>query len=313
MITSRLCFVLLYSENTFNLSRNFNLQKVGNTNWVIENYDFAEMSKSIDELIILNISKNNTHNYDQFISDIKPLIEKSFMPVAIGGGITEYPVAKKYFDNGADKIVINSSFHQNQNEFISKIVDNYGSQSLVASIDYKKQGLNNAEVFINGGREKISKTFKNTIKLVEETGAGELMLNSIDRDGVGYGYDIQTLKEVNEVTTLPIIPCGGADNYIHLLEGIQSNFLHAVSTSHIFNFMGEGLKETKNMFIEKGFNFIKWNYQNLKINEKKNKKIIEISLKLFKISDVKKTNYLNWLKDKDVVKYLYRKRIININ
>jgi len=269
MISPRLCFALLYSNGNFNLSRNFNLQKVGNTNWVIENYDFAEMSKSIDELIILNISKNNTHNYDQFISDIKPLIEKSFMPVAIGGGITEYPVAKKYFDNGADKIVINSSFHQNQNEFISKIVDNYGSQSLVASIDYKKQGLNNAEVFINGGREKISKTFKNTIKLVEETGAGELMLNSIDRDGVGYGYDIQTLKEVNEVTTLPIIPCGGADNYIHLLEGIQSNFLHAVSTSHIFNFMGEGLKETKNMFIEKGFNFIKWNYQNLKINEKK--------------------------------------------
>ena len=61
------------------------------------------------------------------------------------------------------------------------------------------------------------------------------MLNSIDRDGVGYGYDIQTLKEVNEVTSLPIIPCG-ADNHIHLLEGIRSNFLHAVSTSHIFNY-----------------------------------------------------------------------------
>ena len=269
MITPRLCFVLLYSENTFNLSRNFNLQKVGDTNWVIENYDFAEMSKSIDELIILNISKDNNYNYDQFISNIKPLIEKSFMPVAIGGGITNYEVAKKYFDNGADKIVINSSFHRNQNRFINKIVDYYGSQSLVASIDYKKQGLENAEVFINGGIEKISKTLKNTIKIVEDVGAGELMLNSIDRDGVGYGYDIQTLKEVNEVTSLPIIPCGGADNHIHLLEGIRSNFLHAVSTSHIFNFMGEGLKETKNMFIEKGFNFIKWNYKNLKINEKK--------------------------------------------
>ena len=154
MITPRLCFVLLYSENTFNLSRNFNLQKVGDTNWVIENYDFAEMSKSIDELIILNISKDNNYNYDQFISNIKPLIEKSFMPVAIGGGITNYEVAKKYFDNGADKIVINSSFHRNQNRFINKIVDYYGSQSLVASIDYKKQGLENAEVFINGGIEK---------------------------------------------------------------------------------------------------------------------------------------------------------------
>ena len=62
---------------------------------------------------------------------------------------------QKYFDNGADKIVINSSFHQNPNRFINKIVDNYGSQSLVASIDYKKQGIENAEVFINGGRKNF--------------------------------------------------------------------------------------------------------------------------------------------------------------
>ena len=70
--------------------------------------------------------------------------------------------------------------------------------------------------------------------------------------------------------------------------------------------MGEGLKETKDMFIEKGFNFIKWNYKNLKINEKNS----EISFKSFKISDVKKTNYLNWLRDKDVVKFLYRKELL---
>ena len=92
MITSRLCFVLLYSENKFNLSRNFNLQKVGNTRWVIENYEFEEMSKSIDELVILNISKNNSYNFDEFISDLKPLIAKSFMPVAIGGGIYNYEI-----------------------------------------------------------------------------------------------------------------------------------------------------------------------------------------------------------------------------
>jgi cyclase len=268
MITSRLCFVLLYSERIFNLSRNFNLQKVGNTNWVIENYDFEKMSRSIDELIILNISKNNSHQFEEFISDINPLIAKSFMPVAIGGGINNFETAKKYFDNGADKIIINSAFHENQNNFIKKIVDNYGSQSLVASIDYKNQGVSNAEVFVNCGQKKIIKNLEDSIKTVEELGAGELMLNSIDRDGVGYGYDVETLEEVNNLTSLPIIPCGGADNHIHLLQGIETEFLHAVSTSHIFNFMGEGLKETKNMFIDKGFNFIKWNYSDLKINEK---------------------------------------------
>ena len=67
MISPRLCFALLYSNGNFNLSRNFNLQKVGNKDWVLENYEFEEMSKSIDELSVLNISKNNLHMYDEFI------------------------------------------------------------------------------------------------------------------------------------------------------------------------------------------------------------------------------------------------------
>ena len=127
MISSRLCFALLFSEGKFNLSRNFNLQKVGDTKWILENYEFEEMCRSIDELTILNISKDNRYDYDEFISCIKPLIKKSFMPVAIGGGINNFDTAKKYFDNGADKIIINSAFHKNTNEFINKIVDVYGS------------------------------------------------------------------------------------------------------------------------------------------------------------------------------------------
>ena len=267
MISSRLCFALLFSEGKFNLSRNFNLQKVGDTKWILENYEFEEMCRSIDELTILNISKDNRYDYDEFISCIKPLIKKSFMPVAIGGGINNFDTAKKYFDNGADKIIINSAFHKNTNEFINKIVDVYGSQSLVASIDYKKEGIKEAQVFINHGQDKVDKSLIEVVKNVEKLGAGELMLNCIDRDGVGYGYDFKTLKDVNDITMLPIIPCGGADNYIHLLQGIETKFLHAVSTSHIFNFMGIGLKETKDMLIEKGYDFIKWEYEKLVIDK----------------------------------------------
>ena len=266
MISPRLCFALLYSNGNFNLSRNFNLQKVGDKDWVLENYEFEEMSKSIDELSILNIAKNKNYNYDKFILDIKPLIEKAFMPVSIGGGVKDFDIAKKYFENGADKIIINTAFHV-QNDFIKKIVDVYGSQSLVASIDYKKKGINEAEVYINSGQEKINDNLEDVINKIEKLGAGELMLNCIDRDGVGYGYDFQTLKEVNEITKLPLIPCGGADNYLQLLQAIETKFLHAVSTSHLFNFMGTGLKETKDMIIEKGFNFIEWNYSKLKIDE----------------------------------------------
>ena len=145
-------------------------------------------------------------------------------------------------------------------------MDVYGSQSLVASIDYKKTGINDAEVFINSGQEKINDKLEDVIRKVEKLGAGELMLNCIDRDGVGYGYDFQTLKEVNEISKLPIIPCGGADKLYNFLD-IETKFLHAVSTSHLFNFMGTGLKETKDMLIEKGFDFIEWNCSNLKIDD----------------------------------------------
>jgi imidazole glycerol-phosphate synthase subunit HisF len=270
MITPRMCFVLLYSEDVFNLSRNFKLQKVGNTEWVIENYDFNEMSKSIDELIILNINKNQKPISKKFITNISPLIEKSLMPVGIGGGIKNYETAKFYFDNGADKIIINSNFFQNDTNFIQKIINQYGSQSVVASIDYKKQGLKNAEVYIDNGDKKLGISLFDAIRKIEVLGAGEILLNSIDRDGVGYGYDIETLKEVNKITSLPIIPCGGADNYHHLLEGIKTSFLYAVSTSHIFNFMGDGLKETKKLLIKEGYNFINWDYSTLKIsNENK--------------------------------------------
>tara|TARA_X000001036_G_C20631126_1_gene787252 strand:- start:815 stop:1288 length:474 start_codon:yes stop_codon:yes gene_type:complete len=154
MISPRMCFVLLYSEDTFNLSRNFKLQKVGNTEWVIENYDFNEMSKSIDELIILNINKSQRPVSKQFIKNISPLIEKSLMPVGIGGGIKNFETAKFYFDNGADKIIINSNFFQGDVSFIEQIVNQYGSQSVVASIDYKKQGLKNAEVHTDNGEKK---------------------------------------------------------------------------------------------------------------------------------------------------------------
>ena len=83
---------------------------------------------------------------------------------------------------------------------------------------------------------------------------GELLLNSIDRDGLGYGYDYETLKEVRSICDLPIIAAGGADNYIELVKGIESNYLNAVSTSHLFNFIGKGILQTREEMIKMNAN-----------------------------------------------------------
>jgi cyclase len=251
MIKKRICFVLLYFENNFCVSRNFNLQKVGNIEWLLENYDFEKILKAIDELIILNINKNNTSNvYDDiFFDNIKKILKKSFLPVSIGGSIRNFKSVVKLFENGADKIIINTAFYKDI-DLIKNIVDVYGSQSLIASIDYKGSGVETSAVLINNGTIKIDLKIKDCVQKFEKLGAGELFVNSIDRDGLGYGYDFTTLEQIYLISKVPIICAGGADNYIELLNGINSKFTNGVSTSHLFNFIGDGLLQTRMEMIK---------------------------------------------------------------
>lgn len=246
MVKKRLCFTLLYSNGSFCLSRNFKLQKVGNINWLLENYNFETILEYLDELIILNINKENISNiYDDiFFENIDKILNKCFLPVAIGGGIKEFKTAKKLFNSGADKVILNSAFFNNEN-LISEISNNYGSQSIVCSIDYKGSGLENIEIMIDNGIQKIHTPIKEYILKIQKLNAGELLLSSIDRDGLGYGYDHKTIEEVRSICSLPIIAAGGADNHFELLKGIESENINAVSTSHLFNFMGEGILQTR--------------------------------------------------------------------
>jgi cyclase len=255
MIKKRLCFTLLYSEGSFCVSRNFKLQKVGDIDWLLDNYNFETILEYLDELIILNIDKkNNNEQYStSFFEDTEKILKKCFLPVAIGGGINNFEIVKKLFNSGADKIILNSAFYSNRN-LIKKIADNYGNQSIVCSIDYKGSEFKNVEILIKNGSKKIEFNIKEYIEIIQEFGVGELLLNSIDRDGLGYGYDYETLKEVRSICDLPIIAAGGADNYIELVKGIESNYLNAVSTSHLFNFIGKGILQTREEMIKMNAN-----------------------------------------------------------
>ena len=256
MIKSRLCFVLLYFDKSFCVSRNFKLQKVGDIDWLMKKYDFEKILKVIDELIILNINKSekDENQYNAYFFDcLDKLLKKAFLPVSIGGSLKDFDNIKKLFNSGADKVVLNRSFYHNK-ELIKKIVDTYGSQSLVASLDYTGSGLEKSQVMVDNGKNKSQLSIKECIKIFNELSAGELMINSIDRDGLGYGYDFDTLEEISKVCKMPIIAAGGADNDKELLKGISANFINAVSTSHLFNFMGSGLEETRDLMIKKGAN-----------------------------------------------------------
>lgn len=262
MSKPRLCFTLLYADGSFHLSRNFNLQAVGDFEWLMDNYEFNSIVRSIDELIILNVSRSDI-DWPDFLGMVRKLARQCFMPVAIGGGISSLDNARHLFENGADKIVLNSAFFYSQG-MVSELASQYGSQSIVASLDFKRNEAGIAQVFSGRGKVNTGKNLVDAILRVKAIGAGELYLTSIDRDGTGMGYDLLALQEAHMTCDLPIIAAGGADTTERLIEGMQSGFASGVTTSHLFNFMCDGLQYARKELISSGIPLSNWNFEGIK-------------------------------------------------
>ena len=255
MLRKRIIFSLIYADGYFNQSRNFRLQKVGDLNWLENNYGFAKIAYSLDELIIIDATKYNK-NIQKFSDILSNIVENVFIPICAGGGIRSMHDADLLFKNGADKILVNSILIENK-ILLKELVQKYGSQSIIASIDYKNIEGNNI-IFINDGNKQTHFTLKEYITYIGTLNIGEIYLNSIDKDGTGFGYDFDTIKEVSKNITLPLIIAGGAGNEKHLLEGLSIEGVSAVATANLFNFIGDGLPNARNRIIESGENLANW-------------------------------------------------------
>jgi cyclase len=213
------------------------------------------MSFAIDELIILNASRHSK-NILEFSKMIEQISQDVFIPVSAGGGIKSMQDAKILFNSGADKIVLNSVLWNNA-ELVKELVNQYGSQSIVAAVDYKKN--NDAdEIYVMNGTEKVNYTLNNYLSYLESLKVGEVYLNSMDRDGTGFGYDLETVSIMDKNISIPLIIAGGAGNENHLLEGLKMNHVDAVATANLFNFIGDGLQNARKKMIELKMNVASW-------------------------------------------------------
>lgn len=251
MLRKRIIFTLIYENGFFNQSRNFRLQKVGNIEWLEKNYKFKEISFSLDELVVLDASKS-TKNIEQFSEILARIVDDVFIPISAGGGIKSIDDAQLLFESGADKIVVNTLLSENI-KLVKKLIDKYGSQSVVGAVDY--QGDN---VYIKDGRVKIEIDLKTHLKNLESLGIGEIYLNSIERDGTGFGYDLDTINQVSKNMNLPLIIAGGAGNEKHLMNGLKIDSVDAVATANLFNFIGDGLSRARNNLLKTNENIAKW-------------------------------------------------------
>ncbi|CAE06951.1 HisA/HisF-related TIM barrel protein [Parasynechococcus marenigrum] len=239
MSKKRIIFVLLYCDGFFCLSRNFKLQRIGDFRWLQRNYNFNYSATFIDELIILDISRKS-RDINKFATLLYNLSENIFVPITAGGGIRSFEDAKVLFENGADKVCLNTSLIQcpHVSEKISSV---YGQQSLVASIDFKHDH-GDFKFFIDNGLIEVQYNIQELISFLDPLPFCEILLQSVDRDGTGTGFDLTLANTFRDQLSKPIILLGGAGHSDHLVEGLLHQSTDAVATAHLLNFVGDGLK-----------------------------------------------------------------------
>lgn len=204
--------------------------------------------RKADELLILDIDAyKNGIQFDL----IERLASFAFMPLTIGGGISSMEDAKKIFQSGADKISLNQAFHINS-DLIEELVAVFGSQAISISLDFCKTERGYISYYDNGSKESGS-TLKQLIETAAKLEVGELLINSIDQDGLMNGFDNSLIQEVADQTKLPIIACGGCGNISHLSDAIDAG-ADAVSAGSIFHWVGESLLTIKRNLKDLGYN-----------------------------------------------------------
>lgn len=251
MLTKRLIFTLLYDSGSFMLSRNFRLQKIGDISWLEKNYGFASVGYSIDELIVIDVSRQ-PHDTTKFCENLKRLTQDCFAPIAAGGSIKTISHARELLRSGADKVVLNTALHD-QPELIEEIAAEFGRQCIVASVDVQK--INNKyEVFKSNGSIKTGDSLEHFLLKCAGLPIGEIYLTSIDRDGTGNGLNLEMLDFATHINEVPLILMGGVGNADHIIAGLQDNRVDAVATANLLNFMGDGLLRARESAIAAGIN-----------------------------------------------------------
>tara|TARA_Y100000748_G_scaffold302045_1_gene303443 strand:- start:1681 stop:2490 length:810 start_codon:yes stop_codon:yes gene_type:complete len=216
-----------------------------------------------DELIYLDISRDDKYdlrrddqgykNSQSFLEIIKDVSKETFMPITVGGKIKNLNDIEIRLKLGADKVAINSEAYKNP-KFINDAAKEFGSQCIVISIDYKINDDNSSEVFIECGKESTNVEVQDWAKQVESMGAGEILLNSINKDGTGKGYDIEILKNISELLKCPVIACGGVGEWEHLCEALLNTDIDAVAAANIFHYQDQSVFLAKQHLYNKNMN-----------------------------------------------------------
>lgn len=189
----------------------------------------------VDEIVLLDMSatpENRTPN----IEVLELLSRYCFVPLTVGGGIRSVDDVRRVTRAGADKVAINAHAVVRP-QLVSDIADVFGSQCVVVSIDAYRESDGRHQVYTHSGSRPAGLTPEAWAKQVETLGAGEIFLNSIDRDGSKLGYDVDLIRRVSDAVSIPVVACGGVGNHMDFAAGILEGGASAVAAANIFHYI----------------------------------------------------------------------------
>jgi cyclase len=190
------------------------LRKVGDPNQLAKAYYEA----GIDEIVFID-AVASLYNRNNLFSVIQKASEEVFVPITIGGGLRSLADVEQALDAGADKVALNTAVIR-EPELIQKVAKQYGSQCVVASVQAKRTA-NGWEAYMETGREKTGVQVLDWVKKLQDLGAGELLLTSVDQEGTKSGFDVQLVEAVNKAVTIPVVVSGGYGQPRHIQELLE--------------------------------------------------------------------------------------------
>ena len=201
-----------------------------------------------DEICFLDITASN-ENRDTIYEVVEKTSKKCFVPLTVGGGVRTIDDIYKLLNCGADKVSINTTAVENPDVVLNSS-KKFGSQCIVVAIDAKKNG-EKWEIFTHGGRNNTGINALDFAKRMEQTGAGELLITSMDKDGTQTGFDLNLISQISSKVNIPVIASGGVGNLDHLVDGIKIGKASAVLAASIFHYGKFSIKEAKEYLLKK--------------------------------------------------------------
>jgi imidazole glycerol-phosphate synthase subunit HisF len=221
------------------------LRKVGKPNELANKY----YHDGVDEIIFLD-AVASLYDRNSLIDIIRLACMEIFVPITVGGGIRTLDDIQNALHAGADKVAINSQAVRDLN-FIREAVEAFGSQAIVGSVVGSRH-RNRWEAFMDNAKHRTHNNAVDWAKVLEENGVGEIVVNSIDRDGIEKGFEIELIRQISEIVNIPVIAASGAGNSQHIVEVCNKAQCDAVAVGSILHYGRESVHEIKKTMKESG-------------------------------------------------------------